>query len=633
MNILKNYQKHTTKFKINNIYLDVHNDILFGLIRKILKTLNFDKEINNVFSKSCVFNGVDVLIPCYKHSNFIIETVKSCLNQSVEPNNIIVLLMDDESKKLKQNLVELDSSIICIDSDRKFPSEARNYLFTFSKSSHIIFLDADDKFEDFYIIENLCSFYLYDIVMPEWEDCINPNIYNVLFNSQTTSLIKREYFENNKFDENLINGCEDTEFFLRSFLNGASIKYSTAKFKKSFNNCASYTTFEKYGSYDLLYKHRKTFLPILKEIYKKEFNTIDLSRIYYLMQLLNLNLDYIKNICELENYNNFDSIILARTTPAASLIRSKYSKISTDLDKFVQLNKNVNEFFSKKYIEKIKEVTYDKPTLNSISVVIPCYMQSEYVKDSILSILNQTKQSFVKEILVLLMDKKSQELKDKLEKLDNRITCFINQRLWLPSARNFLIKKSTGKYIIPLDADDKLDKEFINETIYYIDKNDIVLVDIKREDGTVSTTNFEHTSTYNIFDFPHTHPTCLINRNFIKKFNDEIYDEIFNTGFEDHDFWFKSALYGKIKYIRKPLIVYRSNNNRSEKDVSYLSLAKVNFNNLEMLIKYKDIYKDFIILCTLSENKEIKELSKVLLEAIDYFNIDVERIKELQKLC
>ena len=102
------------------------------------------------------------------------------------------------------------------------------------------------------------------------------------------------------------------------------------------------------------------------------------------------------------------------------------------------------------------------PTDNAVTVVIPCYKQSKFLRETVQSVLGQT--VLPKQIIILLMDKDSWALQNELGGLDPRIHTVCSGRKLLPSARNFCIGLATTEYVIPLDADDLLQPNFIEAT-------------------------------------------------------------------------------------------------------------------------------------------------------------------------
>ena len=93
--------------------------------------------------------------------------------------------------------------------------------------------------------------------------------------------------------------------------------------------------------------------------------------------------------------------------------------------------------------------------MNLVSIIIPFYKKKKYILNSIKSILNQTYKNF--EIIIIYDDSNLDDLKYILEikRLDKRIRVFRNkENKGVGLSRNYGIKKSRGKFIAFLDADD-----------------------------------------------------------------------------------------------------------------------------------------------------------------------------------
>lgn len=93
--------------------------------------------------------------------------------------------------------------------------------------------------------------------------------------------------------------------------------------------------------------------------------------------------------------------------------------------------------------------------MNLVSIIVPFYKKKKYVLNSIKSILNQTYKNF--EIIIIYDDSNLDDLKYILEikRLDKRIRVFKNkENKGVGLSRNYGIKKSRGKFIAFLDADD-----------------------------------------------------------------------------------------------------------------------------------------------------------------------------------
>lgn len=95
-----------------------------------------------------------------------------------------------------------------------------------------------------------------------------------------------------------------------------------------------------------------------------------------------------------------------------------------------------------------------------VSVIIPCYNQGKYIDETVDSVLNQTFQDF--EIVIVndgSTDKVTNEILENYNK--PKTTVIHTENRGVSSARNTAIKASVGEYILPLDGDDKLHKDFL----------------------------------------------------------------------------------------------------------------------------------------------------------------------------
>lgn len=101
-----------------------------------------------------------------------------------------------------------------------------------------------------------------------------------------------------------------------------------------------------------------------------------------------------------------------------------------------------------------------------VSVIVPVYNVARYVKKCINSL---TEQAYKKLEIIVVDDgatDNSGEICDELAKHDKRITVYHKMNGGLSRARNFGIKKATGKYICLVDSDDYVKKDFVRKLVY-----------------------------------------------------------------------------------------------------------------------------------------------------------------------
>ena len=108
----------------------------------------------------------------------------------------------------------------------------------------------------------------------------------------------------------------------------------------------------------------------------------------------------------------------------------------------------------------------DFPDLDEplVSVVVPCFNDGHYLDDSIRSVFNQTMTSFE----VIVVDDGSTD-PDTIAIVDtlpwSRTTVIRQDNQGLSAARNTGMSAARGTYVVPLDADDELEPEFLERMV------------------------------------------------------------------------------------------------------------------------------------------------------------------------
>lgn len=103
-----------------------------------------------------------------------------------------------------------------------------------------------------------------------------------------------------------------------------------------------------------------------------------------------------------------------------------------------------------------------------ISVVIPCYNQGEYLKEAVDSVLSSTYES----IEIIIVNDGSTEDVEFLKTFSAPKTKVIHQEnQGLSMARNNGIAVSKGKYILPLDTDDKIHSTYLEKAVNILESD------------------------------------------------------------------------------------------------------------------------------------------------------------------
>lgn len=104
-----------------------------------------------------------------------------------------------------------------------------------------------------------------------------------------------------------------------------------------------------------------------------------------------------------------------------------------------------------------------------VSIIIPCYNQGQYLKEAVESVLASTYTN----IEIIIVNDGSTENLDFLKNFSAEKIAIINQSNQGPSmARNNGISQAKGKYILPLDADDKIHPTYIEKAVNILENNE-----------------------------------------------------------------------------------------------------------------------------------------------------------------
>lgn len=201
--------------------------------------------------------------------------------------------------------------------------------------------------------------------------------------------------------------------------------------------------------------------------------------------------------------------------------------------------------------------------LPKISIIIPCYNHGMYIKDAIESV-ELCKDKELYEIIIMndgSTDKFTVEILQELAESGYHVINQQNQGLG--AARNNAIKQAAGKYILPLDSDNKIRPDYIYESIKILDKQpDIAMVygdseyfGEKKGINKVGEFNLQRLMLGNFID------ACAVYRKSVWEKIDGYDEKMPVMGYEDWDLWLKMALNGfTFRYLNCVMFDYRVRN-------------------------------------------------------------------------
>ena len=108
--------------------------------------------------------------------------------------------------------------------------------------------------------------------------------------------------------------------------------------------------------------------------------------------------------------------------------------------------------------------------MKKVSIIMPCYNDGQYIHEAIDSIKKQTYTNI--EIIVIDDGSDDEDTCRILDKLSDEICVLKSEHLRPAGARNLGISKATGKYILPVDADDRIDSTYVEKCVNILEEND-----------------------------------------------------------------------------------------------------------------------------------------------------------------
>ena len=109
-----------------------------------------------------------------------------------------------------------------------------------------------------------------------------------------------------------------------------------------------------------------------------------------------------------------------------------------------------------------------------VSIITPSYNSARFINDCVYSVLKQTYNNWELLIVDDASEDNSRKIIKELSKVDERIkSIFLEKNIGAAEARNLAIKKSKGRYIAFLDADDIWKDDKLKEQINFMQHNNI----------------------------------------------------------------------------------------------------------------------------------------------------------------
>lgn len=229
-----------------------------------------------------------------------------------------------------------------------------------------------------------------------------------------------------------------------------------------------------------------------------------------------------------------------------------------------------------------------------VSIIVPCYNQAHYLPDALDSIKAQTYENWE---CLIINDGSPDDVKGVVESYirnDTRFKYLEKENDGVSSARNAGLHISQGKYILPLDADDKIGIKYLQEAVIILDNepgtklvySDAEFFGIKKGKWILNDFSIQSLLLENMI-----FSTALFRRSAYEQLGG--YDQDFKHGWEDWEYWIRIlGADGKVRKLNDVHFYYRKNKNTRSEFLSNEKFWQGEMLNL-LYTKHKALYDRF----------------------------------------
>jgi len=227
-----------------------------------------------------------------------------------------------------------------------------------------------------------------------------------------------------------------------------------------------------------------------------------------------------------------------------------------------------------------------------VTVIVPAYNYANFIGECLDSVLSQTFKSWECIVIDNGSTDNTHEIVKSYSNKDGRIKYHYTNQKGVSLARNLAVSLSQGTYLLPLDADDKIDPTYLEKAVNIMNQNpeislvycNAILFGSVNKKWILPDFNYKAMLIENsIFC------TALIKKNEFLAVNG--YNVNMVEGFEDWDFWIKYLANNKKVYKLNDILFYYRIKQHSRNSV--LDTEKQLRLRTQIYHNHKDIYHQF----------------------------------------
>lgn len=194
-----------------------------------------------------------------------------------------------------------------------------------------------------------------------------------------------------------------------------------------------------------------------------------------------------------------------------------------------------------------------------VSVIMPAYRQADYIAEALESLLRQTYTNWEVAVVDDGSPDNVAEIAKRYSEKDSRIRFYHTENHGVSAARNYAAAQTSGEFIIPLDADDTFEPEYIEKCVReFHDRPNLKIAYCQWQMfGAVNKSPYLR---YNGYQDLLIENTIFCSAMYRRTDFDRVggYDTEIPYGFEDWDFWISLLdMNAEVYQIQEKLFNYR----------------------------------------------------------------------------
>jgi len=442
---------------------------------------------------------VSVILPVYNAEQFLHATLNSLLNQTLKEIEIICVDdgSTDSSVEIINEYARRDRRVMCLQQENQGAGTARNLGLEAAQGEYVHFLDADD-----YMLKDACEA-MYRKAIEFRADIIKAKAYAV--DEQSGKELSNPLYELQEIMPEDFNRVFCYRKEAERFLGKISVVPWNGLYRRNFllEKCIRFNSLKCVND-------RSFFVHAV--ICAERMALIESSVVCHRVNMSSsLVGQRVKNFeCQFQSYKIIEEIceglddrlkasILSRELQDIFNWYARYKRVPQYSQKIVE---GLKEFFHKIDLNYIirnanqsgwrekwqmfeqefgvfqEEAYKDGP---KVSVIVPVYNASAYLKECLDSIVSQT----LREIEIICVDDgstdNSVEILNEYAQIDPRVSVICQENSSAGAARNNGLSRARGKYLSFLDSDDFFEPDMLEKAYQHAEKKQLQITVFRSE--------------------------------------------------------------------------------------------------------------------------------------------------------